>query len=716
MFFVIRKKYPILNSFVGSILFSFTPIVLFQTIGDGSYPRGFAIAFLPISFYYTNQLLEKDQKYKNLSLLAISFSLGFLSHPMVGIITLMFLGIYTVARIVLDKTIQSVNIFYWLFSCVSSLFLTGWYLIPYLTEQIAWSTVPEEVYTSSSIKMIEQFSWLGPILIIFSVVAIIKKRNSLNTALFIAGAASMLFALGSFSPIDKIIRFQTVYPFISLLFTAFALSYLVSISFDFNKPGNNIVVLLVFFTMLTYTSFKAYQNSKDEIKISNAPSDINIAQTINELPDQGRIMPMKYPFNYLLWWIGSVGKKPMVEGWYYSLTSTGKHIAWIYDAIDNGYPEYAVNKLNLLNTGYLLTNKNFSGKKYTNFLNTMKQNGFSETYYNEAYQLYKRNKKSSYVQPLKEKILFIGKFASQSSPLIPNSVEAGSIYIDDYDSGFFKFFDAIVLSGFSFKNQQKAENLISSYIKNGGKVIADLDGIEGNPLEENKSFFGVTAIPLILNGPIRVLKDSNPLLNSFDLDYLEFSKKSSDWKTVSYFGLDKTLLKLKLPLNSPFAKGEHRGVSILGYKKIANGKLYFVGANLFYYAFLNHDRKITDLINNIIGKTKPQKDFASVTLTENSLDPEKIKFKFNSKQSFPTLVSFANSKHFKAYLDQKEIKIYNLEDLIFLVLPPGNHTVEINYENTPIHLFSNSLSIISLIFLGWLIQKEKRKILTKNEF
>ncbi|MBI4744157.1 MAG: hypothetical protein HY776_04995 [Actinobacteria bacterium] len=739
MFFVMRKTQPLINSFAGSILFSLAPIVLFQTTGSGSYPRSLAIVFIPISFYYVNQILEKNQKYKNLSLLALFLSLGLLSHPMVGITTLIFIGIYTVARVTIDNTIKSTNIFYWLSASVFSFLLTAWYLIPYFIEQTAWSTVPEEVYIISSVKMTEYLFWLGPILIFFSVWTIIKKKASLNSALFIAGIISMIFALGFFSPLDKIIRFQAVYPFIALLFAAFSLSYLASISFDF-QTKNNLFALSIFLIAITYTSFKGYQQTKDQIKPTNSKSDIEISRIINKLPDKGRIMPMKYPFNYLLWWMGLEGKRPMIEGWYYSLTPIGKHIAWIYDAIDNGYPKYAARKLNRLNTNYLLTNKNFSGKNYTDFLNTMKQDSFLKIYSNKKYVLYEKNKKSSYVQVLKEKTLFIGKFSPQSSPLINNSVEGGPVYIDDYDLSFLKLFDVIVLTGFGFHNQQKAENLILDYIKNGGKAIVSLDGIEGNPLEENKSFFGVTEIPLTLNGSAQLLKTSDPLLNNFDLNYLNFSQKTSNWKTVSYFGLDKTILKLKPPFNSPLSKGGRgevipslgkgedrrvipsltkggqRGVNIIGYKKIGGKKLYFVGANLFYYAFLNHNQQNINLINNLAKTVKPQNDFNSITLKENSIKPEQVKFSYNSKQNFPALVSFANSKHFKAYIDQKETKIYNLEDLILLVLPPGSHRVEIKYENTPIHFLSNSLSIVSLIFLGWLIQKEKRKILTKNEF
>ena len=530
------------------------------------------------------------------------------------------------------------------------------------------------------------------------------RRSPVANSLFLSGAFSMLFALGAFFPLNKFLPLiKNIYPFIGLLFAAFAFSYIAGTALDLERltiksksfVASTLVIILgisliqgYFYTKSALGKTTSYYN----------PADIKIASKLSKITNKGRVMPMKYPFTYLLWWVPTEGKKPMVEGWYYSLTPAGKHIAWLYDAIDSGYPQYAVDKFSRLNVRYFLTNIDFQGSRYEKFLNLLKKDGFTKTGSVEGYTLYLK-KESAYLVPLNQRVLVIGKYASRAAPILNNSVMGGKTYIDDYDLEFLKLFDVLVLYGFGYRDEKRATELVENYVKAGGRVIIDLVGLEGNPLVKHPGFLGVTPVSMNIKGDANFIKtQENPLLKNFNLTSSNFSLKKETWNSFAYVDLDKNLLKLR-----------SRGgtYNILGYKKILGREVYFVGANLFYHAYLNHNKDEIRLLRNLADTSRSESS-KEISIMKEKIEPEHIKFTYSSSLRLPLLASFTYSPHWEAFLDGKKIKVYNIEDMMFLSLPAGNHNVALKYGPTPIHFYANSLSLLTLAFLGWLILKNRK--------
>lgn len=707
MFFVIYKKHSLGNALAGAVLFPLTPAVLNQVVEGGSYTRASSLIFLPLIFYYINRTLEEDAtRRSSFSLLVIFLSVSILGHPMVGASFLIFLTIYVVARLSFDKNLRSFTFTYWLLACVLALILTSWYLLPYFSEQIAWSALPEAVYKMNSISLSTQLLWLSFPFLVSIILTIFIRKSPIVNSLFLSGVFSMLFALGAFFPLNQFLPFtRSIYPFIGLLFAAFAFSYIVGTALDLGNLAAKskfigAIAIVIIIAVAMVQGYLYTKSGLEKIASYYNPADVEIASQLSKLTNKGRIMPMKYPFTYLLWWITVEGKKPMVEGWYYSLTPTGKHIAWLYDTIDNGYPEYAVDKFSYWNVRYLLTTGNFQGRRYRKFLNLLKKDGFKKASDIKGYTLYSK-KGSAYIAPLDKKVLVVGRYASRAAPILSDSVVGGKIYIDDYDLKSLQFFDALVLYGFGYRDEKKATELVKSYVKAGGRVIIDLEGFKGNPLAKHPGFLGVDPVPISIERDASFIKArKDPLLKNFNLTSSNFFLKKEAWSSFAYIGLDKSLLKLKF-------QGETH--DILGYKKIFGEKVYFVGANLFYHAYLNHNGSEIELLRNLVDVSRPQSPIgANTNIMKEKIKPEHIRFAYSSDLDLPLLVSFTYSPHWKAYLDGKEIKIYNIEDLMFLSLPAGDHTVKLKYDSTPIHFYANGLSLLTLAFLGWLLFKSRK--------
>jgi len=142
-------------------------------------------------------------------------------------------------------------------------------------------------------------------------------------------------------------------------------------------------------------------------------------------------------------------------------------------------------------------------------------------------------------------------------------------------------------------------------------------------------------------------------------------------------------------------------------------RVYFLGGTMFYHAYLNHNTAELRLIRNLI-KNYGGKQGLKVEINQKLLQSENIQFTYVSTEQTPLVVSYAWSPHWKAYVDGKEIKVYNVEDLIFLSLPKGKHFVEVKYGNTPVHYYANSISVLTFLFLGFLVYRERIRAAKKE--
>lgn len=722
MFILLRSRTSTLSAVAGALLFASTPIVVFQVNGAGSYARVLSLAFLPLVFLFLNKMLENaNRRWLYLGLTAIFFSLSLAAHPMVGLTMLIFLSIYVVVRIAIDPEIPSVVLFHWIGAVAFGFLLTAWYLVPYFAEQIAWVTIPEEVYRTSSIAPSAMLRWLGLIVLLLSALGVILlRRHRAVIALFLTGVVATVLSTGYYFPANPLLLVRSIYPFIALLMAAFAFAYIAGQAIDLQKmlPSKSTLLkivslagTLVLVTIVAFLSFKTtYAETaawKHSTKSFFSEPEIQLAKSLRKLPNSGRVMPMKYPFGYLLWWLMTEGNKPMVEGWYYSLTPTGKHIAWIYDAIDDGYPDYATNKLEHMNVRYLLTNPNFEaeGRRYQTFLRKMKDRGYAKTIDAGIFFVYQNSQKDKYVQSVTEPTLVVGKYSSRVAPLVGPSIEGGSARLDDYDMSVLQHFNTLALQGFSYNNQTSALDLLNRFLEKDGTVVVDLMGMKGAAVEEQPSFVGVSSVSLdIEKGKVEFEPAAkSPLLNGVDLSLLSSSFSNKAWKSSACFGLDKVILRLKY-------KG--KSYDVLGYKQFEKGRVYFLGGNLFYNVYLTRNKAGLKLIQNLTATTGRNQPTAQIS--EEKLSPEYYRFSYNSKDDLPLLVSFAWSSHWKAYVDGRTTKTYNMEDLIFLTVPKGKHVVEVKYESIPIHFFANSISVLALLSIGFLAYRERRKTSLKE--
>jgi len=745
MFWLMKKeKYSTLNALMAGLILIFTPTILLSLF---SYTKLVSLMFWPFGLYFTNQILTTN-KNKYIAYLAITIGLIVYSHPMMAIVFGAMMIFYSTIYAILDRKIVSRRFLVVILAVGLGFLLGAQYIIPFVLESAGRLDVSTQTqqFIGGLQEIIKGFG--GFSLLIFPLISgyvVWRRREAKLTALYLSGLLAFIillgyyfFSLGSFFP------FKETYYYVWSFYYVFTTAYLSGLVIDGNKIKNltsyffKIVLAMVFLFGVIYlfnhpTSYLNYFKANDDPAKYSA--DIRLAETIDKIPNPGRVYITHYPFGFINWflWLGT--DKPNIEGHYFGIAAINKQISHLGDAIHNDYPNYAINKLKHLNNRFLVTNYILArlkvstgepvGQEFIDKLPAYGYKSIDQFVYPDGSknQLWYLDQPSSYIMPVDEKILIIGKYNSTLATAISGkmtALEGGSENLDDYDQDFLKHFDTVVLYGFSYYDKAKAEAIANEYVKGGGNLVIEMFNMGISPLTDEPNFLGVTGLRQKFDGPVDMTglsADQNSItaglpktftlpgeitdVGDITLPYIPLTS----WTSLEYFGLDQSLIK---------APNETENFSILGYKNINGGKVTFIGMNYFYHLFLTHDegelKMVTSLLQNpktaLITQTATT---GLLTVEQQVLTSDEMKFKIQSDQERLLLISMSYSPHWKAYLNGQPVKVHKMEDLMVVQAPSGDSTLELKYESTPVMKSGWIVSILTVIFLVYLIISNKLK-------
>lgn len=740
MFYLLYKRNNVRSAIIGGILYPFTPGIFY--LARSSVTRVTPLILLPLAFYFSDEILEKDFRFRNFLILALIMAAMILSHPVTALGSIIFLGFYVFIRIVIDRKISSNKLWIWFGAFFIASGLSAWFAIPFLLEPSNYSYPVDGIANAiRSIKILDIPILAGGIIfLILGFISFWQRRIEKDWALFV----SMFFALFLVSPLSYPIYalFPWGYPFAAYIWICVVSLYFGTNFFEIVKLNPKIakgvallaVPLLISIGLLSYNKYDAFLRVWVEPYDKSFSALDDAFQTLN---NPGRVFSVK-PASKLDWVIPAINKKYSSEGHYFSITRLNKEIGWINDAFNNGYYAYVTSKMNLFNDRYFVYTMyaerffNNNPDLKTSFDQEFKKDGYKKysSSADEAVRVvYYKDKPSQYLIPLKERTLIIGYHGYNYAAFQPNSYIAGSIYLDDYDLEFIKNFDNLVLYGFGFHDKAKAERLIGDYAKGGGNVVIDMLNVANSQLEGEPTFLGVHSVINKTNSAMQLEFAQNiddkilpktleiPSTNNFGADEVGKAEPVllNEWRFTEYSNLDSSLVRWQNRIDP-----DDGIYNLVGYKNIdgpegASNKVWFVGGNLFYHAYLTHNPTEQNFLRQITTKNSDLKlsDQPKIDITTENLDPEagKMEFSYSAQDSTPLLVSYTISSHWKAYLNGQPIKIYNLDSMMAINLPSGNNYVTLKYENLPSHYLAKGTTLASLMILGviYFVNLKRRK-------
>jgi len=708
VYLVVKRKYGRFSGITAAVLATLAPMSI-RFLGSAT--RSASIFFLPLCLFLTDKVLE-DGKLHYIIILSFLMCLSILSHVMFAGFFILSIFLYALVRTILEQKIIRFRLFMLLLAPLFAFFLSSFWFIPFYFEEEVRRSLTEELIVSHSVPNLSSLiDLMGVTLIVFGFLAMVLKRNSINISLFIVGCFGLIFSLKDYSPIYHFPYLNIFYPKVGLASATFFFSYLTSSLISDNSLFNELLkkrrltkrihipVRTLIVAIIILTCIVNFNGTyKLLIHTWDTPESVMMAaETIKDYPNDGRAA---FYFSggkpaFIHYALTKIAEKPSIEGHYYLFAPLSARLPHIYDSIKEGYPLYAISKFRWLNIRYIICSNKDESEANKHLVETLENDGFTVIKNVKNFSILYKNDNSTYVQPADTKMLAIGKYSSIFARLFPEAVEGSSIYVDDYEKEYLDNFELLILYGFGFRNERKADILLKDFLTHG-TIIVDLFGQKTTPLQ-TPGLFGVIPQEISLSGKVSI--KSSPQYPQ-DIAGWDFSKLEQPWMAVGYYGLDENLLEL-----------EGENVTIFGVKNVEGRKAYFFGGNWFYYTYQTKDEKNLKLLQDIVDLYVKSENQNELVVKEVIFTPQDnvVKFTYSASHATPALVSMAYSPHWRAYADDQPIKTYCHDYLIYMTLPEGVHEVLLEYETLPLHVVFNLFSALTFLFLAFLLIREGKK-------
>jgi len=201
----------------------------------------------------------------------------------------------------------------------------------------------------------------------------------------------------------------------------------------------------------------------------------------------------------------------------------------------------------------------------------------------------------------KYRAIGIGAFAPAISVAYPAVEEADSDNLNDYTYEQLSQYDVIYLSGFTYTDREKAEEMVLKLTENGTKVIIMADGMPAIERTGTQTFLGVSAYSITIG-------NGYPPLHTIDGDlYCDlFPDGYTQWKTVYVNGLDEVW---------GYLDEDGQRLDFMG--TAHNDNLIFIGLNLTFHYSLTRDEAVGKLLSHALTLSTtelPQRTVVPISL------------------------------------------------------------------------------------------------------
>jgi hypothetical protein len=662
---------------LGTVLAVGAPYQMRTVFFEGNLPRMLCLLALPAIALLTDRLLAPYSRRAPLTiLLGLCWTWAILAHPQQAVIFAIGIGFYLVLRLILDPEVPLYQLAPWLGSVVlGALFAAPWLLPAYCRAEMAnVPFLPAEKIPLFSANLEGFLPYLdlthGQILfgfgaLLIGLLAIAARPDPHRSAWYLTGLLAILFSLGPDGVFFNLIPLNNqLLPERFVNFSAFAIPVAAAglLPMRRNLRWIRSILLVILVTVELIPAARIIPGGE-------YPREQAVLEAVSA-PDGGRVALLTYPEPTSLEVYFAGKGAPLINGW--ALENTPHHVALrrVLSAPEWG-PEY----LEALFARWDVRTAVIAGGTEADPARAAVSGmGFTRELVIGRYEIWRQAAPPARVQELPaQNMLLVGDglapfltafpFAEEASPAMFIREQSGSL--TEYPVlGFYRF-------AADPAEVKLHEDVLRNYLDAGGTVVVDLSGMEdifGRTLD----FFGVHAFRLAFDDRM-TLRWSDPSANL--PAQLHFSGLAEEgWSGASYEGLDTIVAVM-----------DRDGASypVLGYKNVGQGRVWFIGGNLFYYTQLAGQNALRDYIRDIILKDLPVSKalvWPSVPLLAYSESANGLTFDYSSAGPVSALVSYTYHPRWRATIDGVEVGLGVRDNLIRISLPAGSHHVEIRYD------------------------------------
>ncbi len=313
---------------------------------------------------------------------------------------------------------------------------------------------------------------------------------------------------------------------------------------------------------------------------------------------------------------------------------------------------------------------------------------------NEDYRLYKLSGvQKNFGVKSKYTAIGIGSGAATMSRQFPCVKETSSTNLNDYTFDELKDYKVVYISGFTYNDRDKAEQLCIDLSNAGVRIVIDADGIPEDRAAHNQSFLGVVCNSIQFS-------QGYPLLDTVigELDTDLFPVEHRQWRTVYMDGLDKV-----------WGSVRDANYSIPFFGNVKNENIVFIGLNLTYYLSITRDSGVEKLLSRAL-------DLPSDEIPERQIIPlDVMYFDDHIRISSPEDMVNTTISYHSMFSSNSRID----EDNNLLVVNKGVTIVDYVWEGIYAGVIVTNVSLVLLaiyymIERNAIIKGKKKEIITET--
>ncbi len=689
---------------LGGILYALQPYLLKSLLLTGALAQGPVFAITPWLLVFSVMFFEKRTS-KRWVLVCLGSALLILSHAMHAYLVALCLGVFSLVLLI-ERKIAVQDFIIWGFAIALGGGLGAFWSVPGVTH-LENPAVPFLLSEACAIYA-ATFEWFNPasrhtgqfyisislLALAFTSIILIRKKSK-NAHLILpfltALAVSVCLSFGYYFPLFKFIpmneslvtgRFLSFSALAATILCVYVFRGLITTyqsGFWPKKVGS--VLCLVFVICIIGIDINPQLMSIQTNSYTELKGDIDLIPNHKEGFAQGRFTWV-CPVNSDITYLPLLKKINMGDGWNIEGSPHNRAI-WQHNiAIPNHCDDYVVK--NLL---YWNTRSTFISNQYSGLIKSLINNGFQILKTDSVKTILFNPSPSSYFIREERDAIAIGLAARGLNIYFPWLVEGKSVSLEDYDYEYLQRFKLIYLIEPDVKDFKQFQNMVSELAGEGKTVIVSMGRSKTWPLGDIIPYW-----ENIGSGAVLVPTSGSPFTQGVTLDPDPYGQ------APAMGNLDGVWMEMQV---------DKKRVPAIGYKNIGGNRVYFVGISMGQQLNSTHGVEIKALLEQIMDLGHPNKNFVPTAFPVAGAEWGYDGFNFNYKSERPVsmLVSVTYTPRWKGKLDNLPLKVQQMENLILLDLPAGEHQVSMNYGMTWVGWLGIALSIFSLLLVIFIYRR-----------
>lgn len=279
------------------------------------------------------------------------------------------------------------------------------------------------------------------------------------------------------------------------------------------------------------------------------------------------------------WYFARQGVKSTF-GWDYENAMTARNQTSLNEAFFDGFYDYMFDRLLLYgNDTAVILKSLLEDGAYENLIAAAGRNGYEVVAENRNVIVFKETEvDSAYGVITNYENLAIGENAYYISYIYPSFGYGASDCIDDYTIEELSKYHNLYLSGFTYREKEKAENMLKELSAKGTEVYIDMQHIPINAVTGKNEFMGAYAQFVQFFEDFPVLENNNG--NQFKLDFQ--AGRYAVWDTVYVSGCEDVIKE------TAYEDKSH----LVYWGQNHDPNVTFMGFNLVYYYLTTHNQDL----------------------------------------------------------------------------------------------------------------------------